>query len=74
MKIEGSLYIADEGKVLRNKNNPEICCKQLVLGRADSIDNYEEIDVAKPLSQKANDKKEEAQEERPRRIAKSRLR
>lgn len=72
MRIEGSLYIADEGKVLRNKNNPEICCKQLVLGRADSIDNYEEIDVAKPLSDKKT--KEEVQEEKPRRITRNRLR
>ncbi len=72
MKIEGSLYIADEGKVLRNKNNPEICCKQLVLGRADSIDNYEEIDVAKPLSNKKV--KEEVQEEKPKRITRNRLR
>lgn len=74
MKIEGSLYIADEGKVFKNKKNPEICCSQLVLGRADSIDNYEEIDVAKPLSKRAKEEKEEIPEEKPRRIAKSRLR
>lgn len=73
MRIEGSLYIADEGKMLRNKENPDICCSKLVLGRADSIDNYEEIDVAKPSSKKAPEKKEET-EEKPRRIAKSRLR
>ena len=73
MKIEGSLYIADEGKVLRNKQNPEICCEQLILGRADSIDNYEEVSVAKPLSKKA-EKVEEIPEEKPRRVTRSRLR
>ena len=37
------IYTADEGKVYRNKTNG-ITAKMLIIGKNDSIDNYEQID------------------------------
>lgn len=44
------MYIAEEGKVYRNKING-ITAKTLLIGLNDSIDNYEIIDEPQPIEE-----------------------
>lgn len=43
--MAGTIYKANEGKVWRSKLDGAILSVDLILGKNDSIDNYEQIDT-----------------------------
>ena len=42
--LRETIYQADDGKVFKNKATGAVGCELILIGCADSIENYEEID------------------------------
>ncbi len=42
--LRDTIWVADEGKVFRNKITGFVGCEVILLAVGDSIDNYEEVD------------------------------
>lgn len=57
MTIQGKTIIADEGKVLVRKDNPEpyLMIQDIQLGVNDSAENWEEVDAPEDLPAETNE-------------------